>query len=196
MAYKRSYSDVRRKAKVLNQRMRELEKRGIKSPAYRAMQAKLEMLGKKPTATGGRRFSETDKYEWAEMEAINAILDKAMSYKTSTLKGAKQYYDDVWQSALNNPELGLKGSGITREQWFEFWENMPSKIKDRTFSSGQNVAFLISYVNKHGSLKNEDTLSAKEIAEEIEAASSLKEAYKHLGLSMNDIRVAKDLGVL
>ena len=55
------YSDLRTLAKRANQRMRELEKRDAQSPAYQAVQAKLEMLGKRASASKGRRFSESGR---------------------------------------------------------------------------------------------------------------------------------------
>ena len=196
MAYKREYSEIRRKAKIVNERMRQLEKKGIKSPAYKAAQAKLEMLGKDITKSGGRRFSEKSYYEYREAEAINKVLDDILGYKTSTLTGAKNYYDTVWKNALANPTLRLKESGITREQWFEFWENMPNKEKDRMFESSQVVSFLTQYVNKHGKLENENAMSAKEIAETIQASGSLSAAYDALGLDMLDNDESDDLGFL
>ena len=195
MAQKREYKDIQRMAKRVNERLRQLEKQDIKSPAYRALQAQLEMMGKRGTTNYGRRFSEGKMYTYAEAMSLRSILSKALSKETLSLKGAKTYYDKVWQGALNNPKLKIKENGITREQWFEFWENMPTREKDRTYGSEQNVKLLIEYTRKHGKLDIDNAMTAGEIAAEIQASTSLKDAYKKLGISVKD-KKSRDLGAL
>lgn len=185
------YKELRQKAKQANQRMVRLEKEGIKSPAYQAAQAKLEMLGKRSTKGGGRRFSETGKATYNEMEMMSKILDDFLNdNKTSTVKGARDYYDSVWEGANKNNKLAE--AGITKEEWFDFWESMPDK-KDRVYGSEQIVAMVRAYKNKDGELEDSDKMSMAEIAEEIEASRNLKSAYKSLGLSAEEVANARPL---
>lgn len=195
MAYKREYKDIQRMAKVVNERMRQLEKKGIKSPAYRSLQAELEARGKRGTANYGRRFSEGKMYTYADAVSLRSVLTKALGRQTLSITGAKKYYDDVWAGALANPALKLKENGITREQWFEFWENMPTKEKDRTYGSEQNVKLLIEYTRRHGKLGVDNAMTAEEIAAEIQASTSLKNAYEKLGISVKG-KKSRDLGAL
>ena len=195
MAQKREYRDIRLMAKRVNERMRQLEKMDIKSPAYRSLQATLEMLGKRGTDNYGRRFSEGKMYTYTEAMTLRSILTKALGKETLSIKGAKTYYDKVWQGALNNPNLKIKENGITREQWFDFWENMPTKEKDRTYGSEQNVKLLIEYTRQHGKLGVDNAMTAGEIAAEIQASTSLKDAYKKLGISVKG-KKSRDLGAL
>lgn len=195
MAQKREYRDIQLMAKRVNERMRQLEKRDIKSPAYRSLQATLEMLGKRGTDNYGRRFSEGKMYTYAEAMSLRSVLTKALGRQTLSITGAKKYYDDVWAGALANPALKLKENGISREQWFDFWENMPTKEKDRTYGSEQNVKLLIEYTRKHGKLGVDNAMSAEEIAAEIQASTSLKNAYDRLGISVKG-KKSRDLGAL
>lgn len=195
MAQKRAYRDIQLMAKRVNERMRQLEKTDIKSPAYRSLQATLEMLGKRGTDNYGRRFSEGKMYTYAEAMSLRSILSKALDKETLSLTGAKTYYDKVWEGALKNPNLKIKENGITREQWFEFWENMPTKEKDRTYGSEQNVKLLIEYTRQHGKLGVDNAMTAEEIAAEIQASTSLKDAYKKLGISVKG-KKSRDLGAL
>ena len=96
---KRFYSDLRLKEKAANERMRQLEKAGFNSPAYQAIQAKLEVLGKQTKGNRGRRFSETGKGTYNEREMQKKILNEFLHQKTSSISGAKDYYDRVWETA-------------------------------------------------------------------------------------------------
>lgn len=191
MAERRFYASLRQKAKQANQRMLRLERKGMKSPAYQAAQAKLEMLGKRSTK-GGRRFSETGKATYNEMEMMSKILDDFLNNKTSTVKEARNYYDSVWEGANRNNKL--VEAGISKEEWFDFWESMPDK-KDRVYSSEQIVGMLRAYKNKEGSLEDANKMTMAEIAEEIEASRNLKSAYNSLGLTAEDVINAKPLKV-
>lgn len=196
MANKRKYNDIQKMAKVLNERMRQFEKRGMKPPSYRSLQATLEAMGKHAEGDTGRRFSTGKYYTWADAEMLRSIMRKALNMETSTVTGAKAYYDEVWASALANKQLKIKELGITREQWFDFWEEFPNKEKNRTYDSGQTITFLQQYIKQKGKLTNENELTAKDIAREIQAAGSIKEAYTALGIKAPTDKTAKDLGAL
>lgn len=179
------YKDLRLKEKAANERMRQLEKQNIKSPAYQSVQAKLEILGRQTKGARGRRFSETGRATYNEMEQLNKILDEFLSQKTSTLRGAKEYYKDVWTEANKNNKLA--SAGITKNDWFEFFENYGNKKKDRMFYSA-SVKMFKAYMRKNAQLKPENRLTPKQIAEAIQESKTMKEAYKDkLGLSLKEV---------
>lgn len=180
----RHYSQLRLKAKAANERMRQLEKAGINSPAYQAVQAKLEVLGKRTKGARGRRFSETGNAKYNEMEMINKILDEFLNAQTSKLTGAKQYERDVWETANKNGKL--MQAGITRDEWLEFWQNMPDK-KNRLYGSSQLVAIMRAYKMKEGQLEDKDKMTMQEIADEINASKNLKAAYDAIGITSDEV---------
>lgn len=182
-------AELRKMQKVANERMRQLEKAGLNSPAYQAIQAQLEVLGKQTKGNRGRRFSETGKATYSEREVQAKILREFLyENKTSTLTGAKQYERDVWESANANNKL--TEAGITKDEWIRFWENMPNR-KDRMYGSTQIVAMIRAYSMKNGQLEDDNKLSIEEIAEEIQASRNLKSAYKSLGLTLTEVTKAK-----
>lgn len=185
---KRFYAQLRLKEKAANERMRQLEKAGLNSPAYQAVQAKLEVLGKQTKGDRGRRFSETGKATYNEMEILDKILNEFLDYSTSTLKGARKYEREVWESA--NANYKLSEAGITRDEWLEFWRSMPDR-KDRLYGSSQIVAMVRAYSMKNAKLEDDNKMSVEEIAEEIQASENLKDAYNKLGLSFKEVQTAK-----
>lgn len=189
MANVRFYKELRLKEKAANERMRQLEKAGIQSPAYQAVQAKLEVLGKQTKGNRGRRFSETGKATYNEMETLDKILNEFLyESKTSTLKGAREYQRDVWETANKNNQLAA--AGISRDDWLKFWESMPDK-KDRLYGSSQIVAMVRAYSIKNGKLEDDDKMTMQEIAEEIQASKNLKDAYKKIGITYKDAQSAR-----
>ena len=189
MANVRFYNDLRLKEKAANERMRQLEKADIKSPAYQAVQAKLEILGKQTKGDRGRRFSETGKATYNEMEMLNRILDDFLyNYETSTLKDAREYQRELWEAGNTNNQL--TEAGITRDEWFKFWENMPDK-KDRLYESEHYVSMIRAYALKNGQLEDENKMTIAEIAAEIEASENLKDAYGKIGLTYKEVEAAK-----
>lgn len=185
---KRFYSDLRLKEKAANERMRQLEKHGYNSPAYQAVQAKLEVLGKQTKGNRGRRFSETGKATYNEMQLLNKVLDEFLNYETSTITGARQYEDDVWTNANKNNKLAK--AGISRNDWLSFWQSMPDR-KDRIFGSSQYVAMIRAYSIKNKKLTDENKMSMQEIADEIQASKDLKDAYGRLGLKTTEVTKAR-----
>lgn len=195
MANKRFYNALRLKAKAANERMRQLEKSGINSPAYQSVQARLAILGKPRKGSRGRRFSETGKATYNEMEKLDKILnDFLYGQETSTVKGAKEYMDNVWNSA--NKNNALDEAGISREDWLSFWESMPNKEKDRLYDSNESVLIIQAYSMKNGELSTENKYSMEEIADIIQTSKNLKDAYKKLNLNFKDIERAQNLGAL
>lgn len=186
---KRLYSELRLKEKAANERMRQLEKAGIKSPAYLNVQAKLEVLGKATKGTRGRRFSETGRATYNEAELLNKILDEFLyKEKTSTVKGAREYETSVWESANKNNKLAA--AGISRDDWLSFWQAMPDR-KERLYGSTQIVAMMRAYSMKNAKLEDENKLSVQEIANEIQNSKNLKSAYRALGLTPSEVTTAR-----
>lgn len=186
---RRFYADLRLKQKAANERMRQLEKQDIKSPAYQAIQAKLELMGKQRKGDRGRRFSETGKATYNEQEYLNRILDEFLGQKTSKVSGAKEYYDEVWSTADSN--LGLSKAGITKEQWFEFWDNMPDKKKDRMFYS-QQVKIFKAFMRKNGNLIDEGKLTIADVAESIQESKYLSEVLGKLDITLKEVTKEND----
>lgn len=196
MAEKRYYKDLRALAKRANQAMVRLEGLEIKSPAYQAAQAELEVLGRERVGgKRGRRFSETGKATWSEYEYQKRILENFLGMETRTQKGAKKWVEDVWQGAEENAELKLKETGVTKEEWFDFWESMKSK-KERILGSEVYVRLLRTYTYKNRELSDDQKMSAGEIAQAIKEASNVKEAYKAVGITYKDVREVNSLGKL
>lgn len=184
MANQRFYLDLKMLAKRANQRMVRLEHEEIKSPAYKAVQAQLEMLGKVTKGDRGRRFSETGKVTYNEYEMQKRILTKFLEQTTSTTKGAKSYYDRVYETA--SEEYGLAERGISKDEWLEFWENMPGNKKDRIHYS-MAIKIFKAVIKKQGEEINENEYTAAEIAKEIEAHDNLKDVYSALGLTWREV---------
>lgn len=176
--------ELRLMQKAANERLRQLEKQGIKSPAYNALQAKLEILGKERKGQRGRRFSETGKGTYNEREMQKKILNEFLHQKTSSISGAKDYYDRVWQTA--NKDGKLTNAGISREQWFDFFDSLPDSKKDRMYYS-QQVKIFKAFMRKNGELVDEGKITVEQIANAIQEADKLNEAFSDLNsLVMNE----------
>lgn len=191
MAYIRFYKELRLLQKAANERMRQLEKKGFETPAYRAVQARLEVMGKQTKGTRGRRFSETGKATYTQMKHEMKILKDFLDAQTSTLKGAKKYYKDVWEGA--NKKYNLTEAGITPKQWFDLWENLPQKKKERIYDSEEYISILAAYTKKDDKMKREGELTIEQIVKEVEKSENIKEAWKSVGLSWEEVATAKNL---
>lgn len=181
--------ELRLLAKAANERMRQLEKADINSPAYQAAQAKLEVLGKHKAGGKGRRFSETGKGTYNEREIQKRMIKEFLGAKTSTKTGAKDFYDRSWETA--NKNIGLEEAGISREQWFEFWENMPQKQKDRMYYSNQ-VKIFKAVMRKHGEEVDEGKIKIEDIVNAIQEEKTLSNVYSKLGVSLMEVEAETD----
>ena len=181
---KRQYEELRLKSKRANERMRQLERAGLNTPAYQTVQAKLEILGKRTRGNTGRRFSESGKATYNEKELLLKILDEFLGFVTSTISGANKYYNDIWQTANKGDQLTR--AGISRDEWFEFWESLPDK-KSRLYGSSQIVAILRTYTRKNQNLQDNQKYSVQEIADEIQNSKNLKDVYNKLGLTAKEV---------
>ena len=180
----RAYEDLRLMSKRANQAMVRLERLGINTPAYEAVQAKLEILGKTASGSRGRRFSESGKATWQEYQMLKSVLNQFLTAKTHSERGAKQWVKNIWESAESNADLKLKEAGITRDQWLEFWKSMPANHKDRVFSSEVIVDLMRTYTIKNRRKTDDQKMSMSEIARAIQDAESEKSAMKTLGITV------------
>lgn len=205
MAETRYYPELRQLQKRANQRLVRLEQLDIKSPAYESVQAKLEILGKRTVGERGRRFSETGKATYNDYEHQMKILRNFLDMETSTQKGTKEWINDIWETASaphvrkkDNKliDLKLKESGISKEDWFEFWKNMPNKQKNKALGSEVVVKMLRTYSYKNKELEDEQKLTMKEIADAISTSKSVKKAYAKLGITYKDVKEVNSLGGL
>ena len=194
MAYKRFDVELKKLAKVANQRMRELEKRGISSPAYESAQATLEAMGVKKGKATGRRFSETGKATYNQREAMKKALKKFVGATTSKVSGIKEMRENIWNTADQNNALSAKG--ITKDQYFNIWKNLPDKKKDRIFGSQVYINIVSAAMKKNGRKKEENRLSVEEIVKAVEASKDYKSALKAVGLSYSDVKKVRVLGEL
>lgn len=187
---KRFDPELRLMQKAANERMRQLEKQGIKSPAYNALQAKLEILGKERKGQRGRRFSETGKGTYNEREMQKKILNEFLHQKTASVSGAKDYYDRVWETANANDKLTK--AGISRDQWFDFFDSLPDSKKDRMYYS-QQVKIFKAFMRKNGQLVDEGKITVEQIANAIQDAEKLNNAFDDLNSLVMNERITDDM---
>ena len=180
-------AEVRKLAKRANQRMVELEKHAINSPAYKAVQAALEMMGKRSTNAFGRRFSETGKGTENELRQQKAELEKFLNQKTSTVRGYKEYRKEVFDSA--DKKYGLTKSGISQDDYEQLWLELPDKEKDRMYYASFYIEVMEVYEMKmqSGQIKQENELTLTDIIRILEGSKNLKSALNEIGLKMGDI---------
>lgn len=189
----RLFEDLRLMAKRANQAMVRLERLHIYSPAYEYAQGALAIMGKTSSVDGrGARFNETGIATYNEYEYMKRIINKFLEAKTRTQTGAKQWLTNVWEGG--NKAYNLDEHGISKDDWLNFWKEMPALQKDRSLGSEVIVNLVRSYSMKHGSLKDENALSIEEIAKKINSAKDVKSAYQSLGLTYNDYRKSVKLG--
>lgn len=194
MAQKRFYKELRTLAKRANQRMVELERRGMDTAAYNAVQGYLEMAGVKKNKATGRRFSETGKATYNEMQVMKKFLNRFLGAKTSTVTGTKKFYEDVWQGAERN--LNISNYDITKDEYMQIWESLPNKKKDRLYGSGTIIKMVSTALRKNEQEKDENALTVAEIITEIQASKNIKDAYNRLGITYKDMKQTASLGKL
>ena len=185
MANQRFYADLRTLQKRANQRLVRLEQADIESPAYRAVQAQLEVLGRSSKTAAGRRFSETGKATYNEYEMQKAILVKFLGQTTSMVKGAMRAIEQSYGTA--NIHYRLADLGITKEQWGEFWQNFPANKKDRMFYE-QSVKIFKAVIRRQGQPDFDETeYTPAEIAQAIQEGVLLTNIYDKLNLDWQSV---------
>lgn len=180
-------NELRKLAKSMNQRMLELEKRGIQSPAYQAVQARLAAIGRPENKKGMRRFSETGKFKNRnEMAQYKAILERFKEQETSKVSGYKKYRKRVLEGLQNRYDY--KSMGLSDDDIMDFWEAMPDDERDRIYGSDETFMIVAAYTRdvKAGRISNDNALSMKEIVERINSSKSLTQALEKLGIKMQN----------
>lgn len=193
MAQKRFYKDLRTLAKRANQRMVELEKRGMKTGAYNAVQGYLELAGVKKKSATGRRFSETGKATYNEYELMKKYLERFLDAKTSTVTGTKRFYEQVYQTAEEKYGITSK-YGISKDDYLKIWEELPNKKKDRLYGSGTIIKMVSTALRNGKETKDGNAVSVAEIVSEIQSSKNTKDAYKKLGITYKDMKETASLG--
>lgn len=185
--------EVKLLAKRANQRMRALESKGISSPAYRAAQAALEMLGAKGTATG-RRFKETGRFaNLTQMRSYENIIKNFLGHETSTVRGYNKYRKKVLDAAQQH--FGEFGDlGITADEYLEIWEALPDDEAQRMYGSDETVAIVSAVMKQNDDEEDENGYTVSEIIEILQRQDSLKSAMRELGIKPEE--VMSDLGDL
>lgn len=164
-------------AKRANQRMRELEKRGIKSPAYNAVQAKMQQLGITGTAKG-RRFTESGKADRNTMLQMKKALSDFLNQKTSTLKGYAEYRKNVLEGL--EEKYNYSDMGLSDEDMMEIFEELPDEEEDRTYYASVVVETVAA-------AKKDGEYSISEIVEKLQNSKDYLSALKSLNLTISDI---------
>lgn len=190
-------AEIRKLAKRANQRMVEMEKHDYKSPAYKAAQSALEMMGRRSNKAYGRRFSETGKGTENELRQQLAQLQRFLGQQTSTIRGYEKYRKDVYEGA--DKRYKLKEAGITQEQFEEMWEAVPDKEKDRFHYAIFYYAIMETYELKlkKGELKDSETgetltrenaMTITEMMRIVEGSQNLKSALTEIGITVEDMK--------
>ena len=201
----RKFEDLRLMAKRANQAMVRLERLHIYSPAYEYAQASLATMGKYASSENrGARFNESGIATYNEYEYLKRIINKFLEAKTRTQTGAKQWVQNVWEGG--NKAYDLESHGISKEDWLNFWKDMPANQKDRSLGSEVIVNLVRAYSmkieddkskaksQKKRQLIDQNRLSVEEIAKRISDSRDVKSAYKSLGLTYSDYRKSVKLG--
>ena len=192
-------------AKKANRRMRDLEAKGYKSPAYQSVQATLEMMGKKKTKGGltGRRFSESGKYtDKNDLRMQLSIINKFLNQQTSTPTGYEEYRNKVYESA--NKSYDLEAHGITQDDYERLLNALPDDENDRMYYITYYLEVYEAYTQKIERDKANANFKEMEIIEEnkysvediiniMDSSKDYKTALKSLGLSIKDINKVKKI---
>ena len=180
-------SELRKLAKRANQRMVRLEKARLNTPAYLQAQAILEMMGRKSATAKGRRFSETGTGTVNEIRQQKAALERFLNARTSTVSGTESMKKEIYNTA--NKNYNLEEAGISEEDYFELWENLPDEA-ERKYYAAYYIEVLEAYQMKldEGEIKRENELSITDMLRMMEGSKNYKEALASIGLSVQDVK--------
>lgn len=183
-------NELRKKMKTANQRMRRLEEKGAASPAYRAIQGVLQMLGVNGTATG-RRFSETGKFRDAnQARQMERIVNNFLGQQTSTVSGNKQYRRQVMKAA--EERFNLSEAGISEEEYMQIWENLPDNENERLYGSDE-IVNIVKELKRQGAVdQDESAMSIGDIVSQLQREGDLRSTLTDLGL--DPVNFVRSLG--
>ena len=205
--------NLKRLAKKANRRLRELEAKKYKSPAYKAVQAQLEMMGVRKRSAKGRRFSESGKaIDQNDLRQQLSVINRFLSAKTSTRTGYEEYREEIYKSA--NEIYKLSDFGISQEKYEEIFDALPDEIADRMYYAEYYIQVTEAYqvkikeqiekisndTNRSEAQKkaeievlNENKLDIKEIIDIMESSEDYKKALSKIGLNIKDVNKIKKL---
>ena len=168
-----------------NIRLKKMEKKGYKSPAYLSAQARLEMMGARKNKDMGRRFKEGGYFK-NKNEALQyeTMLKNFLNQDTSTIKGYESYRNAVLNTA--EEEFHLTDYGVTDEQYMQIWEALPDDENKRLYGSSEIIAMVESAVKAQKRRKEENRLSISEIIDKIQSSSDLESALSSIGVNINN----------
>lgn len=191
--------NLKRLAKKANRRMRELESKGYMSPAYKGVQARLEMMGKKPTITiksksedipdkhYGRRFSESGKFtNQNDLRQQLAEINRFLNARTSTRTGYEEYRAEIYESA--DEIYNLSKHGIDQDAYEQIFDELPDDKKDRMYYAEYYLSVTEAYQVKF-----------KEQIEHIQNATNRSEAQKQAEIEVlneNKVDIAEIVQIM
>jgi hypothetical protein len=184
--------------------MRELESKDYNSPAYKAVQAQLEMIGVRQTSAKGRRFSESGKaIDQNDLRMQLSVIDKFLNSKTSTRTGYEEYRKQVFESA--DKTYKFREHGITQTDYEDLLNTLPDEEEDRVYYMTIYVQTMEAYTRKIETDKSnsksfkeieeieENKYSTEELVNILQKSKDYKSALSKLGLNYKDIAKVKPL---
>lgn len=189
MAYRIYDAELRSMAKRANQRMVELERRGMTPGAYKEVQGRLAVFGRKPAEGRGMRFSETGKGTRAEIAAQKKALEAFLGSRQSTLSGLKQIRKETVEASKKS--LGDWSEDLSDQEYFELWDSLPEDVRDRSFGS-QTVVTMVQAAVRNAKNSGQD-YTISDIVGKIQSANSLKDAMNKLGITYEDMDAVSEL---
>lgn len=172
-------AQLKKLAKRANERIRQLERKEPSSPALQKVQAVLQYRGKQGKGATGRRFSETGKGTRNEIMSMMKDITDFLNMKTSTVSGTRKVRKEIYNEA--DKEYNLSEYGITQDEYFEIWNELPDNERDRLFSSDRVIEIVQSVKRQ----KPENQYTINEIINAIQSSRSVKDAYKNLGIKFD-----------
>ena len=171
--------EYRALAKRVNERIRQFEKRKMNSPAFLRIKAQLSMMDRKRFTETGR--GETEK----EIEQNKRLLEQFLNYKTSTIKGYREYRQKILDTSQTN--YNYKAYGLSDDQWLDIWDKLDDVVekKDRTW--GSEVYIAIVEMSKRKANKEHKGIDIAQIVQTVESQETYKEAVESVGLSVRGV---------
>ena len=174
-------AEVSKMAKTANQRLREIEKRGLQSPshAYRYVERLYADQDSATDVDSRGRFkwsTNTRKKTYQELQHEKAELERFLYHAhTSTVSGTRAQYSKGYQT-YKNKMAGLGRVPLSEQDYADMWrqKNMQSRKKD--YGSDQIMDIYEAGV--------EQGLSIEEITnmlEDMPPDSTITEIYDELG---------------
>ncbi len=189
MAYEIYDAEFRKLAKRANQRMVELERRGLAPGAYKQVQGELAFYDRNTAEGRGARFSETGKGTRAMIDAQKSTLKRFLESRQSTLTGLKQIRKETIEASKES--LGDWSEDLSDDEYFEMWDALPEDVRDRSFGS-QTVVTMVQAAVRNAKDAGDD-YSITDIVEAIQSAGSMEEAMRFIGITYEDLDAVEGL---